>query len=121
MFSVKTEVIEAFLEAAKNTFPNEFIGMLAGSKKNKTVEELVVVPAIFGDTFSQIYFHMLPLDESIIGTCHSHPSLSNRPSPQDIHTFSKTGFIHFIAARPYTIETIRAYDQKGHEVKIKTI
>lgn len=119
MFHVKKEVIDAFLEAAKNTFPNEFIGMLSGNKKNKTVQELVVVPAVFGDTFSQIYFHMLPLDETIIGTCHSHPSISNRPSAQDLHTFAKTGLIHFIACRPYTIETLRAFDQKGKEVKIK--
>lgn len=121
MFSVKTQAIEAFLEAARNTFPNEFIGMLAGNKKTKTVEELVVVPAIFGETFSQVYFHMLPLDESIIGTCHSHPSFSNRPSPQDVHTFSKTGMIHFIACRPYSMESVRAFDQRGKEIPVKII
>ena len=121
MFSVKNEVIEAFLEASKNTFPHEFIGLLAGNKKNMAVEELVVVPAVFGETFSQIYLHLLPLSEPIIGTCHSHPSFSNRPSGEDVRTFQKTGPLHLIACRPFSTASIRAFDQTGREVKIKTV
>lgn len=121
MFSIKKEVLSAFLEASKNTYPHEFLGFLSGDKKNKTVNELVVVPATFGDTFSMVHLHLVPFDPSFVGTCHSHPSYSNKPSREDKKTFAKTGKIHFIASYPYTLNTIAFYDEKGNQLQVKIV
>ena len=119
MFSVKKNALQAFLEAAKNTYPHEFICLLSGNKKNKIIEEIVIVPSIFVDTFSSIKQHLVPFDENYIGTAHSHPSDSNKPSRQDVSTFSKMGEIHFIAKPPFSLYDLAAYDQKGKATQIK--
>ena len=121
MYSIKKEVIGAFIEAAKHTFPQEFIGMLGGKKEEKIVDELIIVPAVFGDTFSTIQMHLVPFDPNYVGTAHSHPSHSNMPSRQDIKTFSKTGQIHLIACHPFDLNNLQAFNQKGENVKIKII
>lgn len=121
MASAKREAIEAFLEAAKNAFPNEFIGLLAGNKEKNIVEELVVVPAIFGENFSSIYTHLVPFDSTLMGTAHSHPSRSNNPSIQDLAAFSKTGTIHLIACYPYMTGNVKAFDGQGRKIELKII
>ena len=115
------EVIEAFLEASRNTFPDEFLGLLAGNHKKRIVEELVVVPAVYGEAFSSIRWHLVPFDKTIMGTCHSHPSRSNSPSKEDKNTFSKTGAIHLIACVPYSLQNVKGYDENGKIVPIRTI
>lgn len=121
MFFIKENVLLAFLEAAKNTFPDEFLGFLGGNSGTKTVEELVILPASFGKTFSSVQTHLIPIDNSIIGTCHSHPSGAAWPSNADKRTFSATGKIHLIAAFPFMLENVMAFDQAGKNIKVKII
>ena len=121
MYTIRKEALLTFLEASKNTYPNEFLGFLSGDKKNQTVEELIIVPATFGATFSMVHLHLVPFDPSFVGTCHSHPSFSNKPSREDKKTFGKTGYIHIIAAYPYTLNTVAFYDQTGKPAQVKIV
>ncbi len=121
MFSVKSEAINAFLEASKNNHPDEFICFLSGNIKQETVEEIVVLPAEFGKNYSMIRTHLIPFDSSYVGTAHSHPSGSNWPSKEDLQTFSRTGQIHLIASYPYAVENIQAFTNKGKNTQIKII
>ena len=119
MYKIKESVVESIMIAAKNVYPLEFFSMLGG--KNKTIEELVVVPADFGKDFSSYRLDLVPFDRSIIGTIHSHPSAYTHPSAADLHSFEKFGEIHLIIGYPYTLNTIRAFDNKGKKVALEVI
>ncbi|MBI2598006.1 MAG: Mov34/MPN/PAD-1 family protein [Candidatus Diapherotrites archaeon] len=119
MYSIKKEVLGAIIEASKNTFPEEFIGVLGGNIKNKIIDELIVVPATFGTDFSAIHTHLLPMDQKIIGTIHSHPSTSSRPSQEDLNAFGKLGQVHIIIAKPFEPSSMKCFDSKGNTVKLK--
>ena len=121
MYSIKLEAIQAIIEASKNTFPSEFIGMLGGSKKEKIIDELVVVPATFGEYHSSIEPHLVPFDPKIMGTVHSHPGESNHPSSQDLNAFAKLGEVHIIIASPFDFFSANCYNAKGKMVKLKII
>lgn len=119
MFEIKIDVINAIIEASKNTFPNEFIGMLGGNPSKKTIDELVVVPAEYGNTFSVIQTHLVPFDPKIIGTIHSHPAGSNYPSAHDLNAFARLGQIHLIIAKPFNTHSISSFDSTGKRVRLK--
>ena len=98
MYSIKEGVVESIIVASRNVYPAEFISMLGG--KNKVIEELVVLPAEFGQDFSTIRFDLAPFDKSIMGTVHSHPNENNNPSRADLDTFRRTGQVHIIIGYP---------------------
>ncbi|MCX8153024.1 MAG: hypothetical protein N3E52_01160 [Candidatus Bathyarchaeota archaeon] len=75
--SMSMELLEAIFEGARRLYPRETILLLRGRKHKETilVKELVVPPlATYGAGFANIPLHMLPIDFSITGTVHSHPS-----------------------------------------------
>ncbi|TLY09968.1 MAG: hypothetical protein E6K85_04805 [Thaumarchaeota archaeon] len=63
--------------------------------------------------------HDLPYTIPNVGTAHSHPSGSNRPSLEDLNHFS--GYVSIIIAHPYEDETIGAYDRNGNMLEIKIV
>ncbi|HDM67425.1 MAG TPA: hypothetical protein ENG62_03470, partial [Thermoplasmatales archaeon] len=76
---------------------------------------------ISGDAHAIFRLHMRPIDFSIVGTVHSHPSTSWYPSEADLQLFRKYGRIHIIVAYPFQDNTWGAYDHRGTPVKVKVI
>ncbi len=119
--SIRKELFETLLESAKAVHPKETILLLRG-KANRVainVSEILIPPlAMHGRGFSSFPTHMLPIDFSIIGVAHSHPSGSLRPSVGDLnHPFGK---ITIIMASPYAgIESMAAYDRVGKRLTIR--
>ena len=109
------------MEAARHTYPNEFIGVLGGNKNEKIIDELIVVPAIFGRSFSVIRTHLVPFDPKMIGTVHSHPTESDYPSKQDINTFGKLGNALIIIAKPFDIYSVNFFNSKGQRGRLKIV
>jgi len=72
--------------------------------KNRLLIDEVVLPPLStrGTSFSSFPLHMLPIDFSIIGTAHSHPSGFLKPSIQDLNEFY--GKIMVITSYPYNSE-----------------
>jgi proteasome lid subunit RPN8/RPN11 len=64
---------------------------------------------------------MLPIDFTIVGTVHSHPSPIAQPSKADLSLFNKFGKIHIIAASPFDYNSWSAFDYMGNIVKISII
>jgi proteasome lid subunit RPN8/RPN11 len=64
---------------------------------------------------------MLPIDFNLIGTVHSHPGPSTRPSDADLQLFAKKGKIHIIVAMPFDYNSWNAYDYTGNEVTIEIV
>jgi len=117
------EVFDSLLAYARMNHPAEAIALLRGSIKKDVVivKELVIPPgALHGQAFSAFQPSLLPLDMSVVGSAHSHPSSSLMPSHQDLISF--IGAIGIIVAYPYQGPSdITAYDSKGKPVEVEII
>lgn len=113
--------IDMILESSKDVFPNEFGGLLRVDSFDKhLITEIIILPGtISGNRHAIFQMHMRPIDYSIVGTVHSHPSESAYPSNADLEMFRKYGKIHIIAASPFIFNTWRAYDYNGNKRDIK--
>jgi proteasome lid subunit RPN8/RPN11 len=120
---IKSECLRLILECAKSNYPREFGGLLRRDEKSREIiSEIVLLPGtVSGDSHAIFRLHMLPIDFTIVGTVHSHPSLSANPSNADIDLFRKYGKIHIIAARPYDESSWKAYDYIGNEVEVEIV
>jgi len=117
MIRVKRATLEGILEAARNTYPNEFFALLGSSHRSNVIDEVIVVPAVYGKTHALVKSWLKPVDFSIMGSVHSHPGPSNRPSKADLHSFPSFGRIHFIISYPFNLESASAYDSTGKKLE----
>ena len=122
-WKITEKCLELILESSKSTYPNEFGGLLRVDPDNKnTIIEVVLLPGtISGDSHAIFKLHMMPIDFSIVGTVHSHPSLYATPSDADLQLFRKHGKVHIIAATPYDKTSWKAYNHNGDELDLKVI
>jgi proteasome lid subunit RPN8/RPN11 len=114
------EMLEGLFCMAKDNHPREIFLLLRGrvSKGSTYVDELVFpLGATFGLGFSSFRPHNLPLDPSIIGSLHSHPSGSPKPSIQDMHNVF--GLVMVILAYPYNLSSTSAYDKSGKPLRVR--
>lgn len=118
---IKGEALEFMLGVSRRYYPSEFGGMLRG--KNDVIEELLMIPAsTYGDGFVDTRLDMVPIDRSILGSFHSHPGRSYRPSRADLEFFLKTGPVHLIARSPYAgIIDVAAYDRSGKRINLSVL
>jgi proteasome lid subunit RPN8/RPN11 len=114
------ELLDAIFEGAKRLYPKETILLLRGKKSKDIlrVEELVVPPlATYGHGFANIPLHMLPMDFSIVGTVHSHPSGNLTPSDVDFNHFF--GRVLMIVGFPFADErNVAVYNSHGEKLSL---
>lgn len=119
--SIDHELLMTIFEGAKRLCPRETILLLRGKKKKNmiTISELVVPPlANYGQGFAQIRLHMLPMDFSIVGTAHSHPSGNLSPSPADLNHF--IGVVLMIVGFPFKDEkNVAIYNRAGEKLALQ--
>ena len=117
---VSVDFIDGFNEAAKSTFPDEFICL--HREHDGIIDEIIVLPGtIFGDSHSFINDWMDPVDYHRTGSAHSHPGYSNEASEDDKTVFGMMGGIHFITCQPYDRTSWKAYNSGGEEVEIPMV
>jgi len=120
---VKRSVIRSILEYASACHPKEGILLLRGKVDGERIwiEEVELPPlSVHGVGFSSFRADMLPIDLSIIGTAHSHPSGVLRPSITDLNKFY--GRVMIIAAYPYRTEKdLAVFDGEGKRIRYKII
>ena len=119
---VGEELLQAVFEGARRLYPREIVLLLRGEKKKNLVKisEVVVPPlATYGSGFANIPLHMLPMDFSIVGTVHSHPSGNLTPSNADLnHVF---GVVLMIVGFPFADErNVAVYNRNGEKLTLKT-
>jgi proteasome lid subunit RPN8/RPN11 len=104
-------------------YPRESILLLRGKvEKHKIIVNDTQIPplATHGNTFSTFPVHMLPIDFSIMGIAHSHPSGALHPSVIDLNKFY--GRIMLITAYPYQSEKdIAIFDREGKKMEFKVL
>src|SRR5512136_1035766 len=103
--SIPRDLLSTILAGAKQLYPRESFLLLRGKKQRDvvTISDLIVAPfAVHGRGFASYPSHMLPMDFSIVGTVHSHPSGNTQPSNVDLnHLF---GRILMTVGFPFTDE-----------------
>ena len=118
---IKREVLGSIFEGARRLYPKETILLLRGKKGKDSIEvrELVVPPlATYGHGFASWPLHMLPMDFSLVGSVHSHPSGNLSPSDVDFNHFF--GRILMIVGYPFASEKdIAVYDSRGAKLPLR--
>ncbi len=120
---IDKKLLQTVLEGARRLYPKEMVLLLRGKKKKNLVNisEVVVPPlATYGSRFANIPLHMLPIDFSIVGTVHSHPSGKLIPSTTDLnHVF---GTVLMIVGFPYKDEkNVAVYSHTGEKLTFKIL
>jgi proteasome lid subunit RPN8/RPN11 len=120
---LKRELLEMILEGAKRLHPKESIVLLRGKveKEAINVSDVLIPPfATHGRGFSSFPGHMLPMDFSIVGVAHSHPSGNTEPSVGDQNL--SIGRIMLIVGFPYIgKENARVYSKQGERLVLEVI
>jgi len=119
--SISREALETILENARALHPREAILLLRGKmvEGEVVISEILIPPiATYGKGFASFPTHMMPLDFSIIGTAHSHPSGNPTPSIHDLNR--SFGRVMMIVAFPYLMkENVAVYDRTGRRLMLK--
>lgn len=119
-WKIKKKCLDIILESAKSIYPKEFGGLLRvdTNVKNTIIEVILLPGTISGGSQAIFKLHMLPIDFSIVGTVHSHPSGISVPSKADLELFNKYGRIHIIVANPFDVTSWKAYTYLGNEINM---
>lgn len=123
-WKIEQGCLNLILESSKSNYPKEFGALLRADRTDKyTIVEVVLLPGtISGDSHAIFQLHMLPIDYSIVGTIHSHPSSIVHPSDADLALFNHFGRVHLIVGvTPFRSVSWRAYDYTGHEVSVEIV
>jgi len=119
---IASDCLNLILEGAKSIHPREFAGVLRVEKHTCKITEVLLLPGtIQGEEHAVFHLHMLPIDFTVVGTVHSHPSPYPLPSEADLDLFGHFGRVHIIAAKPYGAKSWRAYDHLGNPVKMEIV
>jgi proteasome lid subunit RPN8/RPN11 len=120
---VPKEIFEMVFESARRVHPRETIFLLRGKKKGNSwnITELVIPPAATrGLGFSGFPMHMLPMDFSIVGSVHSHPSGNISPSVEDLNR--SLGKVIVIVGFPYRgSENVAVYNRDGKRLVLHVV
>ena len=120
---INRSVVDSLLSSSSYSHPKEVILLLKGKKsKDFIVIDEVAIPPLFirGISFSSFPLHMLPIDFSVVGTAHSHPSGVLAPSMADLNNFY--GRIMVILAFPYrSSQNVAVFDRDGNSVQLEIL
>jgi len=118
---IARDAIEFALEAAEDSHPNEYMGIMRGQRADRlgldrsglVVTDVLVIPGTETNPVSAtLNENMVPNDGRSVGSVHSHPNGVLRPSDEDLATFGK-GSVHVIMGAPYRSGDWRAFDRDG--------
>jgi proteasome lid subunit RPN8/RPN11 len=118
---ISRSAANGIISYSKALHPNEGILILQGklTKEQVIIEGLVIPPfASSGPYYSGFSNYNLPYDNSYVGSAHSHPGGSNRPSLEDLNR-GFYGAVSIIISHPYEDSTIAAYDRNGNKLDFK--
>ena len=116
---IDRQAFDAMLRLAREQHPHEVILLLRGgvNRDGIRISEFLFPPfATSGSGFAGFPSHMLPIDFTIVGTAHSHPSGSSAPSTTDLNHFYSR--VMMILAYPYREDTAAAYNSRGEPLPL---
>lgn len=118
--SIRKRTLRMILEASNSSYPNEF-GAILRAKKG-VIHELILLPGtVAGERSALFKLHMLPVDFTVVGTAHSHPSGAIYPSGADLDLFRKFGWIHIITGFPFNEGDWACFSADGEPRPLKVV
>lgn len=136
VLGIAEETLEFALETCADTHPREFMGLLRAEEasspriqfrggkpgEGRVITDVLVIPGTkSGEAMASLKTEMVPANAGGVGTVHSHPSGSTRPSNEDLRTFAKKGKRHIIVGRPYDRDSWQCYDSEGKPVGLEVL
>ena len=120
-WKIKKKILLTIMELSKESFPNEFSGMLVGDKDEKIINDIYIIPAtISNHNSSTLRLDLVPMSFSVVGSVHSHPSSSSVASRAD-QRFFQSKAINIISRYPYSPYDFTAYNHKGEQISLEII
>ena len=99
---------------AKSSYPKEMFCILRII--NGVLAEFVIAPGSEASEISAVFYpNRLGHDNTLIASCHSHPSKNNKPSSNDLLTFRKFS-VNIIVGAPYNVSSLGVYNLQGHPI-----
>jgi len=129
VIGIAAETLEFVLDAAAETHPNEYMGLLRGEAAQslgldgdgQIVTDVLVIPGTKSNPVSAtVKSSMVPNDLRAVGSVHSHPNGVLRPSDADLAAFG-SGTVHIIVGEPYRRDNWRAFDREGQPRELEVI
>jgi proteasome lid subunit RPN8/RPN11 len=121
---IKRKTLLSALAGAKAAHPNEFICLLIGKREkgDLIIEETLIPPGIMvSESMSSFNDWMMPFVPGLVGTFHSHPGGSSRPSREDLWLFDQKGGAHFISGEPYLEKGVACYLGSGKKALFRVV
>ena len=116
-------VADSILSSALDAYPREAILLLRGKagKDEILINDILIPPlATHGRGFSGFPNIMLPMDLSVMGVSHSHPSGALRPSIHDLNHYY--GRIMVITAYPFqSYDDIAVFNSHGDKIQQEVV
>jgi len=119
--AITRRALDSALASAGSAYPNEFGGVFRADPPGVISELLLVPGTTAGHRHANFRLYMLPADLTVVGTVHSHPSGSLRPSDADLRLFRGWGRRHLILGAPFDQGCWRAYDGNGAETHLAVV
>lgn len=118
--AITAKVLDMILAASRETHPREFLCALRAD--GDTITEILLVPgAVQGERYALFSVYHLPVDFTLVGIAHSHPSANFRPSDEDLKQFSNFGSVQIIVGYPYTRSSWAAYSREGEVIRLDVV
>lgn len=117
------DAILSLLSYAKDMHPKEIFLLLRGKRFRDgfLIYEFIFPPlTILGNGFASFNPFMIPIDFTIIGSLHSHPSGFLEPSMEDY--INMYGAIMVIIAYPYNgLNDIAIFNRNGESISFEVV
>ena len=118
--AITSKVLNMIFAASKDTHPLEFACVLRAD--DGVITEVILVPGLISSERYAIFKrHNLPVDFSVVGSAHSHPTPNATPSDADLNLFQNTGSVHIIVGYPYDMNSWRAFSREGKDIQLQVL
>ena len=118
--AITSKVLKMIFAASKDTHPLEFACVLRAD--DGVITEVILVPGtISSERYAILKRYNLPVDFSVVGSAHSHPTPNANPSDADLNLFQNTGSVHIIVGYPYDMNSWRAFSREGKEIQLQVL
>ncbi|MFB6103870.1 MAG: Mov34/MPN/PAD-1 family protein [Halobacteriaceae archaeon] len=130
--AIAEELLSFLREAAADTHPNEYMGLLRARRADRLglpdqpgdaliVSDVLVIPGTRSSPVeATMQTNLIPNDGSAVGSVHSHPNGVLEPSDADVASFTR-GLVHIILGAPYGPDDWEAYDSEGEPRELPVV
>ena len=129
ILGIAAETLEFALDAAADTHPDEYMGLLRGEpardlgldRDGTVITDVLVIPGTKSSPRAATFqSSLVPNDVRSLGSVHSHPNGVLRPSDTDVEGFGN-GRVHIIMGAPYGWDDWRAFDRAGEPTDLDVL